>query len=489
MTADHLDHFYTSNTFSDFNSTQVVRQPFTLEGLFWDKVSYDVYKVEEKDTVYLSQTTKAKGRTARFFPLIHGHGEHEAPVYFAGYGTPAPDYQKKNRRTSKPDPEMQNAWLMVFEPDPDHDMSRSAIVRHFSRKYGVHGVIFIPQEDPECWEQRALEMSRQLERPLVVRRQGELRHRTGRTATAAVAIQPELARDMLNLTTIAQLDSLRQHWMDNGSQMPPHKTAYHFRNTPVLNQRTFEEENIIAVVPGSDEKRKNEMVVLSAHYDHMGLGQPADDNDLIYSGADDNASGTAVLMQIAKAFHQAAKKGYQPSRTLIFLHLAAEEWGLLGARFYAENPLFPISDIAANVNVDMVGYVDNVYLHQEDPHYIYVIGGGMVSSELERLIREANEATANLSLDETYNDTGHPAQLYRRSDHWVFAQKNIPFVFFFSGLHDHYHRPSDTADRISYPLLARRAELITELVWYLAEIEKRPESDRKRLGSTGEPSR
>jgi len=133
--------------------------------------------------------------------------------------------------------------------------------------------------------------------------------------------------------------------------------------------------------------------------------------------------------------------------------------------------------------------VDNEYARREEQDYIYVIGAGMVSSMLEELVQQANEATAKLILDETYNDTTHRLQLYRRSDHWPFAQQNIPFVFFFSGLHDHYHRPSDTPDRIDIPLLTERAKLVTELTWYLADLENRPETDRLEFGENAVPSR
>ncbi len=485
LAADYLERFYTSGSFTAYETMPVMRQSFVLEGVFWDSTSYDVYHADDGDTLFLSRSQLKKGTGAHFYPLSDGTRGHDAPVVFAGDGII--DISTHGTRSVRD--KLENAWAMVFEPGRDEDRSRTAIVRDLSIEYGAHGVIFIPEGDPKVWEDKSVEMSRQLERPGIVRRPDERFSMAGGSAGVSVSVHPDLARSILGLNSPAQLDSLHLHWNSSRSGMMPRDTGYRFRTTPSMNVRTFEEDNVIAVIPGADEPRSREIVVISAHYDHLGLGEPDESNDIVYSGADDNASGTAVLLQIARAFHEAASDGYHPSRTLVFLHTAAEEWGLHGARYFTENPLFPEHDIVANVNVDMVGRVDDVYSGRQDSSYIYVIGAGMVSTMLDELVRQANSATANLILDDTYNDTGHHLQLYRRSDHWPFAQSNIPFVFFFSGLHEYYHQPSDTPEKIAGPLLASRAGLITELIWYLAETTVRPESDIKQFGRSRTPSR
>ena len=479
---DYLEQYYTSGSFSEFDGLSVVRQSFLLEGVFWDAVSYDVYRVDAGDTVYLSRAMLEKGSGADFFPLSNGTRAYDAPVVFAGDGVF--DLPVRDVRSA-----LQNSWVMMFEPESGRDGSRSSDVHKMTTKYGATGVIFIPVDDTQPWREKSLEMSRQLERPTLVRRPDERYSGSGGSAGVSVSVRPDLAVSMLSLENYAELDSLRRHWQNSSSSLMPRDTGYRFRSTPSLNVRTFEEDNLFTVIPGRDVELSREMLVLTAHYDHLGLGEPDDSNDLVYSGADDNASGTAVLMQVAQAFHEAAGAGYHPSRTLVFLHTAAEEWGLHGARYFVDNNPFPDHEIVANVNVDMVGSVDDIYSGQEDSSYVYVIGAGLVSTLLDDLVRSANEATTKLNLDEVYNDTGHYLQLYRRSDHWPFALRNIPFVFFFSGLHEHYHKPSDTPEKIAIAQLAARAELITELVWYLSEVKERPESDRQRFGRNRIPAR
>ncbi len=485
MTADFLDNFYTGFSAMPGGSIPVIRQPFALEGIFWNSVYYDLYRTEGIDTLFFSRTHLEKSGLAGFFPIVDGAREHDAPVVFAGSAR----FDSGDEISRTIAAALENSWALVFAPGPDDERTRTEIVRYLSRNYRATGVIFITEEDPEEWEQHALAMSHQLERPRGIRRPGTNHRMSGWSPGLAVSIHPDLALGILGLDQPRQLDSLRSHWQSHTSTPVPELTGFRLRNRPVMETRSFEEDNIVAVIQGADEELSSEIVVLSAHYDHMGLGQPDEYDDIVYSGADDNASGTAVLMQIAKAFRQAAEHGYRPSRTLVFLHAAAEEWGLFGSRYFVDNPLFPDSEIIANVNVDMVGFVDNEYARREDQHYLYVIGAGMVSSMLEELVQQANEATVELYLDEKYNDTTHRLQLYRRSDHWPFAQQNIPFVFFFSGLHDYYHRPSDTPDRIDVPLLTQRTKLMTELIWYLAETENPPENDRLQFGESAVPSR
>lgn len=481
--ARYLEQYYRSLSASRKDPVTLMRQPFTLEGVFWDAVTYEVYRTDEADTLFLARSRLEKGTEALFYPLKGGAREYDGPVVFAGNG-----WFGQSDRVSISEPGIvQDSWALVFEPAADSP-SRDELISALTRDHGALGVIFIPVTDADTWEDKAADMSRQLERLRMLRLPDGRTRMAGPTRGVAVSIHPGLAPQLLGLTGPEQLDSLRHLWDHGGDGLERFQTGYRFRNRPELATRSFEEDNIIAVIPGSDAQRANEMVVLTAHYDHMGLGEPDYRDDIVYSGADDNASGTAVLMQVARAFEKAALDGYHPSRTLVFLHLAAEEWGLIGARHFIRNNPFEEYDITANINVDMVGYVDNVY-SGKDQDYVYVIGAGMVSTRLEELLRQANNATSELLLDDTYNNTSHRLQLYRRSDHWVFAEQDIPFVFFFSGLHDYYHGPSDTADRINGRLLASRARLITELVWYLAETPVRPESDRKKLGSGRVPSR
>ncbi len=482
--ADYIHSFYTSDTFSSIDDLVLRRQPIAMEGIFWDAISYDVYYPDKEDTVFVSQSLMEKISPAFFYPLLGGSEKHEAPVIFAGYGPAEGEYRRVDTRES----EMEDSWVMVFKPNnngakrQDDEKGtadwRKELIQNICGHYGAAGVIFINEKEPDQWKRRSAEMSRQLERPLAIRKKGGGYRGAQPSPGLAVSIHPKLAKKILNLTGRKQLDSLRAYWKEPDSIGEPVVTGYHFRNRPILNERSFEEENIVAVITGADKIRKNEVVVMTAHYDHLGLGEPDDNNDIIYNGADDNASGTVVLMQIAEAFAKAASQGYRPSRTLVFLHTAAEEWGLLGARYFVKNPIHTGSEMVANVNIDMVGSVDDKYKEKEDVEYTYIIGAGLISEDLEEILQQANKSSAAMYLDQKYNHKEDFLQLYRRSDQWAFGEQHIPFVFFFSGLHDDYHRPSDTIDRIKWPLLVSRAELITEYVWRLAETPERPERDR-----------
>jgi Zn-dependent M28 family amino/carboxypeptidase len=238
-------------------------------------------------------------------------------------------------------------------------------------------------------------------------------------------------------------------------------------------------KNVVAFLEGSDPVKKDEVVVLSAHYDHLGIGQPDSTGDAIYNGADDNASGTVALLHVAQAMVAAKKAGAGPDRSILFLHVSAEEIGLLGSRYYSENPIFPIENTVANLNADMIGGVDPQNVENQD--YIHIIGGTIISSELDSLVNIANLESVNLSLSDRYNDLTDPLQLYRRSDHWNFGRLGVPFIFFFSGLHQDYHRPSDEIDKIHFEVLTKRTQLIFMTAAKIANADKRPKVDNQEF--------
>jgi Zn-dependent M28 family amino/carboxypeptidase len=224
-------------------------------------------------------------------------------------------------------------------------------------------------------------------------------------------------------------------------------------------------ENVVGMLEGSDPILKNEAVIFTAHYDHIGIGS----DGAIYYGADDDGSGTSVLLELAEAY---AMNPRTPKRTLIFMAVSGEEKGLLGSRYYVENPLFPLERTTANINMDMVGRVDRKYQEKNTDDYTYVIGSDKISPQLDSLLNAANRQSENLILDYTYNSDNDPNQFYRRSDHYNFAQKGIPVVFFFTGIHEDYHRPTDTVDKILFEKTARIARLAYYLGWKVADADR-----------------
>ncbi len=235
-------------------------------------------------------------------------------------------------------------------------------------------------------------------------------------------------------------------------------------------KKTLRGVNVMGYIEGSDPKLKDELVVVSAHYDHLGKRG----ND-IYNGADDNGSGTSTVIEIARALNEAKKQGKGPRRSVLVLLVTGEEKGLLGSKYYSERPIFPLENTIANVNVDMVGRVDKKY--KDNPDYIYVIGSDRLSTELHEINERVNKKYTQLTLDYTYNEDDDPNRYYYRSDHYNFAEKGIPAIFYFNGTHNDYHRTSDTVDKINFEKMAKIAHLVFHTTWELANRDERIKVD------------
>lgn len=267
-------------------------------------------------------------------------------------------------------------------------------------------------------------------------------------------------------------DYLKNFYREHDISAPDQKEGYYQTiSSSFFNHKIKDSENVMAVIKGSEFP--NEIVVVSAHYDHLGI----DSRGQIYNGADDDGSGTIAVLEMAKAFKKAKTKGKGPRRTILFLHFTGEEKGLLGSKYYTEHPVFPLKNTVVNLNTDMIGRVDQ--FHKETAEYIYLIGSNRLSSELDSIIVQENEKYTHLDLDYKYNDPKDPQRLYYRSDHYNFAKHNIPVNFFFSGLHEDYHKPGDTPDKINYQIYEKRARLIFYTAWEVANRAKRLEVDKK----------
>ncbi|GAA5088472.1 M28 family metallopeptidase [Chryseobacterium ginsengisoli] len=228
-------------------------------------------------------------------------------------------------------------------------------------------------------------------------------------------------------------------------------------------------ENILAFIEGSE--KPEEIIVISGHYDHVGT-----QNGVVYNGADDDGSGTVAVMEIAKAFQSAKKAGNGPKRSILFLHVTGEEHGLFGSEFYTDNPVFPLANTVVDLNIDMIGRDDP---ENRGKQYVYVIGSEMLSSQLKVINEAANKRTNNLELNYRYDDPNDTERLYYRSDHYNFAKNNVPVAFFFDGIHEDYHKPTDDVEKIDYNLLAKRTQLVFTTAWELANRPERIVVDRK----------
>jgi Zn-dependent M28 family amino/carboxypeptidase len=265
--------------------------------------------------------------------------------------------------------------------------------------------------------------------------------------------------------------------------------------------------NLIGVLEGSDPLLKNETIVIGAHFDHLGRGGEgslAANSTEIHHGADDNASGTAGMLELARLFSTQRPK---PKRTIVFMGFSGEEEGLLGSNYYVNHPLRPLENTVAMINMDMIGRMKDRKL---------IIGGVGTAKEWREIINAQNpsgnraptlsmtatpltpgttvaapantpatQADSKKGLDVTYQEDG-----YGPSDHSSFYSKQVPVLFFWTGTHNDYHKPSDTADKINYPDEVRVLTLVVQIVRDMDKAEKRltytvAKSDSQQGRSTG----
>lgn len=224
---------------------------------------------------------------------------------------------------------------------------------------------------------------------------------------------------------------------------------------------TLHSSNVLGLLEGAD--LKDEYVILSAHYDHLGKK-----GNTIWYGADDDASGTTSILELAKAFSKAKAEGHGPRRSILFMTVSGEEKGLWGSDYYSAHPVYPLDKTTVDLNIDMVGRIAPGRKYGDSTNYVYVIGDDKLSSDLKPISEATNKKHTKLELDYKYNDPKDPERIYYRSDHYNFAKHGVPVIFYFSGLHADYHKPTDTPDKINYDLMKKRILLVFYTAWEMA---------------------
>lgn len=250
------------------------------------------------------------------------------------------------------------------------------------------------------------------------------------------------------------------------------KETEHPKPLFILNARlnTQEEKltssNVLAYIEGSDPLLSKEVVIITAHYDHIGV-----DNGVVYNGADDDGTGTVALLELAEAFMEAKKNGQGPKRSILIMPVSGEEKGLLGSDYYSSHPIIPLENTVADLNIDMIGRND--IGHEKDTNYIYIIGSNMLSNDLHDANESVNTRYTQLKLDYKFNSLSDPNQFYYRSDHYNFAKHNIPVIFYFSGVHEDYHQPTDDVEKIIFSKVEKVARLVFFTAWEISNASKR----------------
>ena len=225
---------------------------------------------------------------------------------------------------------------------------------------------------------------------------------------------------------------------------------------------TINASNVVGIIEGTD--KKDEYVFVTAHYDHLGIR-----DGKIFYGADDDGSGTVAVIQMAEAFQKAANDGNRPRRTIVFMTVSGEEKGLWGSEYYSDNPFFPLDKTTVDLNIDMIGRTDTERTTADTLNYVYVIGHDKLSSDLAIINEGANNKYTNLVLDYKFDDPNDQNRIYFRSDHYNFARKGIPVLFFYDGmLKADYHKTTDTVDKINWDLFEKRSRMIFHTAWEMA---------------------
>ena len=239
-------------------------------------------------------------------------------------------------------------------------------------------------------------------------------------------------------------------------------------------------QNVVGIVEGSDPGLKGEYVALGAHYDHIGIGRPIN-GDAINNGADDDGSGTVALMTMAEALVKAPR---HPKRSILFVWHMGEEMGLWGSQYFTTFPTVPLDKVVTQLNIDMIGRsrppsdTDPRDRDLSGPNEVYVIGSKMMSTELGELSEAVNANYLKLSFNYRYDDPKDPQQFFYRSDHYNYARKGVPIIFYFTGVHADYHQPGDEVSKIDFAKYEKIARTIYVTMWELAEAKARPRVDK-----------
>lgn len=379
-------------------------------------------------------------------------------------------------------------WVLIFQDLPrvvDGDTLLGNRVNNQSRlldlivRREAAGVILVDTEPTLPFEVYVQAFRKQIETPGNIRFADRPAPNT--LAGAYLRVHPELAANLLNVEGMTGLNALKAEVASDMRGFQARFLDFSLTMSIEENQVEVPSRNVLAFLEGSDPQLKDEIVVLSSHYDHVGISLPDANGDYINNGADDDGSGTVGVLAVATAFSEAAKQGMRPKRSILFLNVTAEEKGLLGSRYYSDNPVFPIENHIANINMDMIGRDATEHVENGIENGVYIIGASLISSTLDSLMTVSNAKTHNLHLDMSLNNVRDPQQIYRRSDHWNFGRLGIPFVFYFTGIHEDYHRPSDEVDKINFDKYTKITQLIYQNTLEIANSPERPIVDNQEF--------
>jgi hypothetical protein len=345
----------------------------------------------------------------------------------------------------------------------------------YARKVGAVGLIYIPDyQYLAAWERNR---QRLMERGTTV----VAKFQTQTSAPLpSIVVTPEVASSILvgeksNATAIFNASY--------GPSLPPAFELNPAKKISVgisARTETIPTQNVVAIWEGSDPVLKDEYVAIGAHYDHVGICAPGA-ADPICNGADDDGSGTTAILSMAEALAKAPTK---PKRSVIFVWHCGEEKGLWGSRYFTEYPTIPLDHVVAQLNIDMIGRSKkegDTNPRNKDltgPNDVYLIGSTMMSTELGELVLAVNKSYLNIGYDTRYDDPADPNRFFYRSDHFNYARKGIPIIFFFDGVHEDYHQAGDSPDKIDYEKMEKITRTVYMTLWEVANRATRVKVDK-----------
>ena len=488
MAAAYLISQYEEMGLPPVNNEMGYLQPFSLNANVINSRHFHVHpssmgEEESHDMSLATHITKIEPQSVEGagFSMVYGGSQNASgEIVFAGFGV-----QDADQGFAQLDGvDLEGKWVMVFNEIP-YEVDGEALVKptytsnirygNILSQRGAAGILLISDKDIETFEAEVEESAELLDKPRNLR----LAYRDTENFTGFPQVIASVRKDVAEQILGSSVDALREEILADMAAFTPTETGQSLMYMIDREDVEVVSNNVMAFLEGSDPELKDEVVVITSHYDHIGISLPDSTGDRINNGADDDGSGTVAVLSAASAFAKAAEQGVRPRRSILFMHVSGEEKGLLGSRFYSDHPVFPVENHIANINADMIGRSDEAHLSQGVTDYFYLIGGPIISSGLDSLVTVANEKTANLLIDYAYNDLDDPNQFYRRSDHWNFGRLGIPFSFFFTGVHEDYHQPSDEADKINYPKLTAITQVLFGSANELANIENRPIVDNQ----------
>lgn len=462
-------------------------QNFNLNATQSDSVIFKTFALEGAQTNLISRSVASRNSTADYIQAFGGTDSLRGEIVFTGFGVNDPARNVTHLEGAN----LQGKWVLVFQEIP-HIMEGDTLIDpaidqrvRFNAVFsqGAEGILLISDMDDTEFQQAAAGGQGKFEKPSNM----SLAYRDGAGSSRSFSqgynvVGPKMAARLLGLKDGASaITGYRRELIQNITDFTPESSGFALSQIPYDSEQSLETENVLAFLEGGDPQLKDEVVVMTSHYDHVGIGQPDSTGDRIYNGADDDGSGTMGLLNIAQAFQTAAQNGIRPKRSILFLNVTGEEKGLLGSRYYSDHPVFPIEKTVANINTDMIGRIDEEHEKKGVEDYAYIIGGELISSDLDSLIKAANRQSGQIELSKRYNDLQDPNQFYRRSDHWNFGRLGVPFAFFFTGVHEDYHQPSDEVHKIQFEKMAKIVRTMYASAVMIANADEPPAVDNREF--------